>query len=361
MANSFSLVIFLESLNMGGAERQALNLAKGLMDRNIKVKVIVLGPAGNAIEEFNKAKVSWECLGLVLYSTHPAIIKRNTKAIRKAIKGNKATHILPFTYWPNLYVNLARKPKHKDIRFYWNQRDIGLHFGKHEEELRLIREASAVIGNSSACIQAIEDFYDVELTNSMVIRNGVLIMEPTQQPVNRPLKALMVANINKNKDHHTLISAWGQLFRELGEKCPVLQLAGAKRDTFDHMSALVADEGLSDRVKFLGMVDNVPELIAQSDIAVFSSRNEGSPNGLLECMAGGLPVVATDIPAIREALDDRDSLFQPGNATDLAEKVKKIVVSEEFRQQKGQASKKIIDDNYSFKGMIEAYIQMFRT
>jgi glycosyltransferase involved in cell wall biosynthesis len=63
--------------------------------------------------------------------------------------------------------------------------------------------------------------------------------------------------------------------------------------------------GVSESVRFLGSVEDVSGLLGAVDLGVFSSRSEGCPNGVLESMAAGLPLVATDVPAIRSVVGAR--------------------------------------------------------
>ncbi len=74
----------------------------------------------------------------------------------------------------------------------------------------------------------------------------------------------------------------GELERDLWKRCDELGITGT--------------------VEFLGYREDIPELLAQSDIAVLTSRKEGMPRGVLEAMAVGLPVVGTRVPGTREAI-----------------------------------------------------------
>ena len=80
---------------------------------------------------------------------------------------------------------------------------------------------------------------------------------------------------------------------------------------------------LGDRVRFLGHREDIPELLAAADLFVFPSLYEGLGGALLEAMALQTPVVASDVPAIREVLDDGRSgcLVPPADGPRLAEAV----------------------------------------
>jgi glycosyltransferase involved in cell wall biosynthesis len=91
------------------------------------------------------------------------------------------------------------------------------------------------------------------------------------------------------------------------------------------LETLAHNLGLSDNIAFLGKKPNteIPKFLAESDIFVFPSLSEGFPNVLLEAMASGLPVVATNISGISEIIKDGENglLVKPKNSQDLAEKI----------------------------------------
>jgi glycosyltransferase involved in cell wall biosynthesis len=66
----------------------------------------------------------------------------------------------------------------------------------------------------------------------------------------------------------------------------------------------IAASGNPAAVRLLGWREDVPELLTAADAFVFPSRTEGMPNAVLEALAAGLPVVASDIPALRELCGD---------------------------------------------------------
>lgn len=69
------------------------------------------------------------------------------------------------------------------------------------------------------------------------------------------------------------------------------------------LQALAAELGVAGRVHFLGPRDDGPDVIAGCDVFVLGSRNEGMANVMLEAMAAGVPVIATDVSGVRRTLD----------------------------------------------------------
>ena len=112
----------------------------------------------------------------------------------------------------------------------------------------------------------------------------------------------MVARLEAHKDQPTLIRAAGLLGRR-GLDCEVWLIGEGSRRR--ELETLIAAEDLRDRVRLLGMRRDVPELVGQLDLFVFATTpDEGLGIALIEAMAAGVPVVASDVGACREVLDD---------------------------------------------------------
>jgi glycosyltransferase involved in cell wall biosynthesis len=140
----------------------------------------------------------------------------------------------------------------------------------------------------------------------------------------RPLKEMY--------DHPTLLAA---LAKPGMEKFAVA-LVGEGNLRAD-LEKRATDLKVADRVKFIGMVDNekIPDHLAAGDMYVTCSRSDSASLGLLEAMASGLPVVASDIPANREWIADGQSgwVFPGGNSEALSKVLLKAAESEQNRQE----------------------------
>ena len=117
-------------------------------------------------------------------------------------------------------------------------------------------------------------------------------------------KIIMVARFDWPKDHITLIKALGELRNLLWD----LDLVG-DGPYIDGIKSKVQELELSDRVNFLGRRDDIAELLCQSDIFVLTSHAEGFPISIVEAMRASLPVVATNIGGISEAVVDGETGF----------------------------------------------------
>jgi glycosyltransferase involved in cell wall biosynthesis len=99
--------------------------------------------------------------------------------------------------------------------------------------------------------------------------------------------------------------------------------------------------GLTDRVHFQGASNDVPTVLAGLDIAVLPSRSEGFSNALLEYMAAGLPIVATNVGGNAEALEGTGGLLvSPADATALADAIMRFIDSSAERTRVGEQTRK---------------------
>ncbi len=110
----------------------------------------------------------------------------------------------------------------------------------------------------------------------------------------------------------------------------------------NHLTDLIRRLGLEDRVRLAGPQPDVLPYLSAMDIGVLSSLGEGFSNSLLEYMACGLPVVATEVGGNREALADTGILVPPNNAGALAEAILQLRLSA-LRQKLGRAARQRVE------------------
>jgi glycosyltransferase involved in cell wall biosynthesis len=169
-----------------------------------------------------------------------------------------------------------------------------------------------------------------------------------------PFVATMVANLHGFKDHATLLRAWRGVLDGKRDREAVLILAGRPENTGEALKAQAFDLNLVRTVRFLGAVQDVAGLLAASDCCVFSSQWEGVPNGILEGMAAGLPVVATDIAGIREAVGcARVGLLAPPSDHDaLAQAILSVMADGIMALTMGAAGRERIRTEFSPEKMV---------
>jgi glycosyltransferase involved in cell wall biosynthesis len=112
--------------------------------------------------------------------------------------------------------------------------------------------------------------------------------------------------------------------------------------------------GLRDRVVFTGFRLDVPEVLAELAISVLPSvTGEGLPNSVLESMAAGLPVIATDAGGTKEAVVDGETgmLVPPSDAVSLARVIGQLLADPDLRMRFGEAGRRRIAERFSLERM----------
>jgi glycosyltransferase involved in cell wall biosynthesis len=126
--------------------------------------------------------------------------------------------------------------------------------------------------------------------------------------------------------------------------------------------ALARHLGLETRCEFLGARDDVPALLAQSHVFVLASNYEGFPISTLEGMRAGLPVVASDVGGVKEAIVEGESgfLFPKGDAEALRQKLRPLIQDPALRQRMGQAARLRYEERFSLEGMLTRVEEVYR-
>ncbi|MCR4658417.1 MAG: glycosyltransferase [Lachnospiraceae bacterium] len=134
---------------------------------------------------------------------------------------------------------------------------------------------------------------------------------------NNAIVLLSVGELNKNKNHGIVIRALKKLDNR--NIWYVICGAGSLKDKYTKLSS---ESGLSDRVIFAGFCSNVSEYYRMADLFVFPSLREGIPASIMEAMAIGVPVIASDIRGIRDIIPNEKYRFIPSDVHDLKETIK---------------------------------------
>lgn len=130
---------------------------------------------------------------------------------------------------------------------------------------------------------------------------------------------------------------------------------------YDSLSDQIDERGLSDSVFLTGFRDDVPRVLAASDVLVLPSFREGTPRVITEAMASGLPVVATDIAGIPEQVADGESgyLIPTGDADALADRLDELLSNPERRERMGERGLERAE-RFSVDAMLDELDELYR-
>lgn len=124
---------------------------------------------------------------------------------------------------------------------------------------------------------------------------------------------------------------------------------------------MIIDEGMSDRVIFTGYREDIPEVLDVMDIFVLPSYREGMPVSLLEAMAMGLPVIATDIRGCREEVDSSSGiLYRPGDIEGLRIAIENLVGDTNKALEMGRNARKRVVELFNQQKSIGRQIEVYK-
>jgi glycosyltransferase involved in cell wall biosynthesis len=352
------IIFVLGNLELGGAERQALILARYLSEHEqAHVEVWGFNKSGPVAEICEQHCLPWRVIPYPL-ANGCSINFGALRGVARSLRAAKPDILLPYTLNPNLVCGVVWK-RTGARACVWNQRDEGLVPFASPLLGRAVKRTSHFISNSEAGARFLTGELGVSEAQVMVIPNGVetAVAESDRFAWRRRLAvdegafvACMVANLHLNKDHATVLRAWRTVVNEFASdgRSALLVLAGRHDGAYESLASLASELQINDHVCFAGPVADVRGLLSAADVSVFSSRSEGCPNAVLESMAAGLPVAGSDIKGIRDVVGPGGSQFLApvGDADSLAQVLLKVAKNPELCRRIGTENRERVQNNY---------------
>ena len=237
--------------------------------------------------------------------------------------------------------------------------------------LRCCLQLSDRIAVVSKAIQLlISDQYPQTASKVSMIENGVddAFLKigadksmPEKENKNMPLNVVTIGSLIRRKGVDTIIRAIEALKQQRNINLDIVGEGQLRNE----LQQLVSNCGLNDRIVFRGALapNEIADVLRQSDLFVLSSYSEGRPNVVLEAMAAGLPVVATDIDGVRELVSDNKTglLFKPGDFKSLSEKILYLHEHPGERTELGRAGHaEIIQRGLTWTQTAQHYARLFQ-
>ncbi len=169
----------------------------------------------------------------------------------------------------------------------------------------------------------------------------------------------MSAWFRPEKDHQLLFDAFTEVLGRAPNARLVLVGDGPM---FDHYQQWITQQGLQDRVRLAGAVNDVRPFLHSFDVACLVPRmNEGFSNSILEKMASGLPVIVTDIGGNKEAVAEGENGFviAPGDRAALAKHLMHLHDDAGARARMSLASRRRVEQLFSLQSMIDRHAELY--
>lgn len=232
-------------------------------------------------------------------------------------------HLFPVLYWVSL-AKFLKKTTSKVIFTEHNTDNKRLQNIFFRQVDRIIyKQYDKIIAITLQVKNVLIEKLKIPAEKIEVIHNGINIKKIQSAQAynkscffdNKSFILIQVSRFQIQKDQKTVIQALNLLPFQYK-----LLLVG-DGETKKESEALVEELKLNERVKFLGVRMDIPELIKTSDIVIQSSHWEGFGLAAVEGMAAGKPVIASNVPGLANLVKDAGILFEKGNENDLAEKI----------------------------------------
>jgi glycosyltransferase involved in cell wall biosynthesis len=163
---------------------------------------------------------------------------------------------------------------------------------------------------------------------------------------------VLVGNMHTDvKGHPWLINAAPAVLKEFPQTRFVFAGDGEAGATFQEQAARL---GLQSNFMFLGRRRDIPDVLANCDIAVLPSRAEGLPNAVLEYMAAGLPTIASSVGGNSELVEDGITglLVPPEDSAAISTALLRLLRDPELSRKMAERGRKVAVENYSFERLI---------
>ena len=185
--------------------------------------------------------------------------------------------------------------------------------------------------------------------------NGVDLQRFRPSPPPRELVIGTVGGLRAEKDHTMLLCAFGLL--ELPARLRIVgdgALAEPLREEAQR-------RGINDRVDWVGAVDDTAPCYAGLSVFVLSSRTEQMPIALLEAMASGLPVAATDVGDVRHVLPAAaaGSIVPAGDPPALAAALRRLAADADLRAFLGAANRRQVEERYEATSCLDRFVRVY--
>jgi glycosyltransferase involved in cell wall biosynthesis len=355
-ASRIPVAVFITSFHPGGTERQMTELIERLDRKRFDVRVACFHKQGAWLGKVEA------CAPVTAFPirgfARPATLAR-AAAFARWCRAQRIAVLQTCDLYANTFALPAAALAGVPARF-GSRRELNP--DKSSAQIALQRQAyrcaHSVVANSTAAARQLES-EGLPSRRVQIIPNGVDMDRFPPRAAGRPLTTILtVANLRKEKAHEVLLAAAARL-------APVhprltFQIAG-DGPRLGELRALASRLGIAERVRFLGHREDVPALLAAADAFVLPSRSEAFPNGVIEAMAAGLPVVASAVGGLLDLVEpDRTGLLVPhDDPAALAAAIASLAASPARAAALGASAREAIARRYSFGRMVRSFEDLY--
>lgn len=333
----------------------------------VQSEVWVLGSAADSESALVRSMpVPPRFLNLRIDYRHPLQLIRGSRSLAQALRDAGAalvhSYLMPADVFAAIAAVRARIPHIAHVLDRRGSRNTGP--WRHRVRVRILgallrRSGARLAAVSNACAGHAHEQYQVGMDRIVVAPNGINVdaFLGESRASTGVVRIGAISRVAAEKGLNYLLEAGKQLLDQ-GVNCRLL-VAGPGSDSAT-MRDTVRAAGLEQHCELLGRVPDVAAFYRGIDIFVIASvDSEGLPTTILEAMASGLPVVATDVGGAREAITDGETglLVLPEQSTALASAIRRLVENPELGRNLGRCASRRVRDVFTTRMMTATIVE----
>lgn len=358
-----NIALCITDLDVGGAEQALVALAARLDRSRFTARVYCLGPEpprpdASCVPALRAAGVAVECLGAKRCIDFPRTVGRLAGCFRR----QRPDVVQTFLFHANLVGRIAARwagvPKvvcgirvaERHARWHlWLDRWTARWVDRYVCVSDGVARFSANAGLPPQRIVVIPNGVDAtQYEDTSPGASDDLGLPPGQRLVT------FVGRLEPQKGVRWLLETASEWLARLPDCDLVLVGRGPDRPALERFAA---DRGIASRVHFLGWRSDVPRLLRASELLVLPSRWEGMPNVVLQAMASGLPVLATDVEGVTELLESSTDaqMVAYGDTAGFVARIVRLLSDRQLAQRLGQENRRRVERSFSIRQTVIAY------
>ena len=364
----------IPTLDRSGAEKQLLLLCRELKRRGHEVQVAVLTRSGDLEAEFQTAGIPVTLIGKPL-KVDPFALRR----LARWLKNGGFDVVQSWLFAANSYTRVASR-----MAFGRNRggkprvfaTEMAVDLWKSPWHYRIDRFLAdwcdQVVGNSDAVVAFYEKTVGIRPEKLHRIYSGIEISESSA--ISSEMQSDARRKLGLNPENHPILLFAGRLAEQKRVE-DLLKAADILQHLYPQLRVLIAGNGplrssleefcrcveLGQRVKFLGLRQDMETLYAASDIVVLPSSYEGLPNVVMEAQLRAMPVVAAAAPGSTELVRNRETglTFPVGDSTELARLLEELITHPQLCRTLGESSRKMIAEEFPVERMTDLFEKLY--
>ena len=367
-----NVLFIIDSFEQGGSERQALQLLRQLHESGrCRVHLACLQDRGSLRAEAEQLGIG-EIHEYALTSFYDLNFVKQLLRLRRFIKENRIDVVHTHCFYTNIFgmtgaflsgvrARITSKGETDGFRTPMQKRAERVAFRlAHRVIANCLVVQNQLIKEGVSPARIVQHYNGLDLDRLKVSRElrRDQALAAFGLPSDRRFVAIVANLHNPVKDHPMFLRAAARVCKEVPDAAFVIAGEG---DLMPGLRSLAAQLGIEREVFFIGRCENVGQLLFASDVGVLSSKAEGFANAILEYLAAGLPVVATDVGGVREAVVEGETghVVASGDDEKMAAGIIRLLNDPERARAMGQLGRTRVAAKFSCDRHLQNTLELY--